>query len=122
MKFYKVFRVQDGRLYSAFEGWPRKICAVDERRRLQYALDSITEDPKLGGEPCPGLMIMMSLDKARQFLNECPRYIRFALYEVDPKDKVTIPYEEIMYSIFESAYTDKLLVSDHIESNGEDPS
>lgn len=110
MKFYKVFKVIDGQLESAFESWDRKHI---------YKEGEVTKDRK--SDPgCLGLMILCTLRGARSFFEKCPlRDTTFVLHEVTPLNDVTIPFDEFGEGDwdFNEGFTDYLRVGRCIRRN-----
>jgi len=116
MRAYKVFRVMDGELYSAFEG--QETCqykAIKPERKLHYKVGELMVDPK--PDPgCTGLMILLEKDKAYKFFSECYRHTHFSLHRVSTKEK---PRQEVfgLTDSFSAAEVDSLTVGVKIADN-----
>ena len=111
MKAYKVFKVANGELHSAFEMGGRG---------LKYKEGQIMIDPK-PDTGCEGLSILLELEKAKDFLRACPKgnidaylYIHYVLYEVYPLEEPR-PYYPGEIGFYSEAFTDALIVGRRLE-------
>jgi hypothetical protein len=80
-KYYKVFRVCNGTLVSAYEAG---------RKQHTYHEGKVTTDYRPEGFKCPGLMLIEGFKEARHYFRECTARIGvvFTLYEVEPITEV----------------------------------
>ena len=102
---YKVFRVEDGKLFSAFEGRT----GSNPARKLRYKVRGKTVDPKPDGD-CRGLMLFNVLQEARKFLRACPSLHKYVLHVVRPLSLVTFLKGES----YHAGFTDSLYVGRRI--------
>lgn len=102
MIYFKVFKVEYGDLFSAFE------IGV---KMHSYTVGETTKDNKKGGY-CPGLGILSVKKGARQFL-ECSgspdKPEKFALYQVKPTSKVRYHMPPVKKLKWGSHFVDSLI-------------
>lgn len=104
MTYYKTFRVENGEIYSAFEG-----IASPPEKKLHYRVRHIMVDPK-PCKDCPGLMILRDKGKSKEFFRACGDGT-FVLREVKPLATVK---DAEGCGHFTEAYTDSLYVGKKI--------
>lgn len=114
MEYYKVFRVENGKLYSAFEGWQTNSFSdyISEKRH-EYKVRTITKDRKPTPN-CPGLMVLCGSEAAYKFFRACYSNYHYVLHVIKPMDLV-VPVEECSEFGFKSACTNSLKVGRRVD-------